>query len=109
MRLFLLLMGFILFVSVANGQSLYREQGEQAQRAYSTSTEKYIVSFEKTLHGLRFHKEYPKEIEALILRFMDKNHPDFNHLGKNRLTLINRDNKYYIVEREAPERLILID
>jgi len=109
MRLCFLLISFLLFVSLANGQSLYREQGEQRQKIYSTSTEMHIVSFEKTTYGLRFHKEYPKEVEGLILRFMDKDHPNFNHLGKYRLTLINRDTKYYIVERESPERLILID
>ena len=62
------------------------------------------------MYGLTFEqndRKINKELKQKIERFMkNTNRPKFKGQGKFTLDIIKRNNQYYVVESQKPERLL---
>ena len=99
---------FILISFNCNAQSLYDAKANE--KVSYRDSEVFSISFTKSLYGLTFEqndRKINKELKQKIERFMkNTNRPKFKGQGKFTLDIIKRNNQYYVVESQKPERLL---
>lgn len=91
----------------AQQKSLYTNEPYQK---LSYSIEKmYWVSFEISMYRLTFAHNTPKFLKPLITRFLKQRHRNYTHLGTYNIKIMKKRGAYYLVVRESPEKLILLE
>lgn len=79
-----------------------------AQKPYEKVTEAGTVTFTKTLNSIQFERSVSAKIKEKVTRFMKTNRRGYTSLGTYTLHLVKRNGELYIMERENPDKLILI-
>lgn len=103
---YLVLIALMLCYS-GHSQSLYNAR---ANTEFSKDTERFTVTFEKSMYGITFKRNdrtLTDELKTKIERFMkNTNRSKYRGVGTFTLEIIKRNGKYFVVEQKSPERLL---
>lgn len=92
----------------ASAQSLYNARSNT--KISQTTTEAFNVTFKKSMYGIAFKTNdrlLTNSLKTKIERFMaNTNRSKFKGLGTFTLTIIKRQDSYFVVEEKQPEKLL---
>jgi hypothetical protein len=80
-----------------------------AQKPYEKVTEAGSITFTKTMNSLQFDRYTDNEVKQKVTRFMKTNRRGYTALGSYTLRLVKRNGQLYILEKDRPDKLILLE
>ena len=104
-----ILIGLVWLVSLfgfAQQRSLYTNELPTKPSDFIQNS--YLVTFKRTMYRLTFNDDTPKFLKPMLIRFMEKRHRNYTGFGIYKVNVIKKNDVYYLVEREAPRKLILL-
>lgn len=105
-----LILSFINFSYITYAQSLYNPRANK--KVSYLDTEDFSITFKKSMYGLTFNQNdrmLTKDLQTKIERFMkNTNRPIFKGLGTFTLHIIKRNDQYFVVESQKPEKLLAL-
>lgn len=89
----------LFFSNICFSQSLYKKD-EVNRKPTEYYTAKYVVTFKRTLYGVSFDKNTPKELKNRLEQYLKTNQRTFIGFGTFQTTIILQNSKYYILQKD---------
>ncbi|MBU2526255.1 MAG: hypothetical protein KKC03_06615 [Bacteroidetes bacterium] len=104
------LTALLLFISLATYAQVDTTFPRNQEKPNLNGYEEGSITFTKSLYGLSFDRYVDRELQAKLKRFMFSNrHIAYRGIGTFTLKLVRKNGQIYVVERERPYGLILLE